>query len=219
MIHINLVVAFAILMGNIGIPVIAQTDMQAKTMLTQVSKKYQTFSTIKVDFSYTIDNPQAKIKETQLGTLLTLAKTNKYKITLKDQELISDGTTQWTYLKSDKEVQITTADHKADALNPAKIFTFYETGFKYLYVGERTINGKMMSTIDLAPLDDKHSYFKIRLLIDKSAKLIANVLIFDKNGNRYTYSIKSILPNVKVSASTFDFDTKKYPGVEVVDLR
>jgi outer membrane lipoprotein-sorting protein len=44
-------------------------------------------------------------------------------------------------------------------------------------------------------------------------------VIFDKNGNKYTYQIKTFTPNVKVPETTFAFDAKKYPGVEVVDLR
>jgi outer membrane lipoprotein-sorting protein len=73
--------------------------------------------------------------------------------------------------------------------------------------------------IDLSPIDTKRSFFKIRLSIDKVAKQIANVVIFDKNGNKYTYYIKTFTPNVKVPETTFAFDAKKYPGVEVVDLR
>ena len=61
--------------------------------------------------------------------------------------------------------------------------------------------------------------FKVRLTIDKAAKQIASAVIFDKSGNKYTYTIKSFTPNVKVSEGIFSFDTKKYPGVEVVDLR
>ncbi len=73
--------------------------------------------------------------------------------------------------------------------------------------------------IDLSPLDTKKAFFKIRLSIDKVAKQIANVVIFDKNGNRYTYAVKTFTPNVNVPETTFAFDAKKYPDVEIVDLR
>ncbi|MNV67897.1 Outer-membrane lipoprotein carrier protein [compost metagenome] len=114
---------------------------------------------------------------------------------------------------------MTNADNSGDALNPAKIFTVYEKGFKYNYTGESKVGGKVYQMIDLAPIDMTKSYFKIRLGIDKTAKQIGSVVIFDKSGNKYTYNIKKILSNVKVPESTFAFDTKKYPGVEVVDLR
>lgn len=197
----------------------AQTDAKAKAILADVSKKYRSYDVVKTDFTFILDNPQAKIKETQQGTLIVKAKTNKYRVTMTNQELISDGKNQWTYLKEDKEVQVTNADNNGDALNPAKIFTVYEKGFKYTYTGESKVGGKVFQMIDLAPTDVTKSYFKIRLGIDKMAKQIGSVVIFDKSGNKYTYNVKKIIPNVKVPESTFAFDTKKYPGVEVVDLR
>jgi outer membrane lipoprotein-sorting protein len=195
------------------------TDAKAKAILAEVSKKYRAYNVIKTDFSFTLENPQAKIKETQQGSLIAKSEANKYKVTMTDQELYSDGKSQWTYLKPNKEVQVTDVDNNTDGINPAKIFTIYEKGYKYLFTGEKKVGAKTLQTIDLSPLDIKKSIFKIRLTIDKAAKQITNVVIFDKSGNRYTYTIKSFTPNVKVAESTFAFDAKKYPGVEVVDLR
>jgi outer membrane lipoprotein-sorting protein len=119
----------------------AQKDAQAKTILNPVSQKYRSYSTLKSDFSFTLDNSQAGIKATQNGTLVTQPKTNKYKITLYtpggekaevEQEIISDGKSQWTYIKKDKEVELTTADHSSTGFNPAQIFTVYEHGYKYI---------------------------------------------------------------------------------------
>lgn len=202
-----------------GISAFAQSEVKAKEILAEVSKKYRAYDVIKTDFSYTLENPQAKIKETQLGTLIVKSKLNKYKIILKGQELISDGKNQWTYLKADKEVQLSEVDNSSDALNPAKLFTIYEKGFKSVYINDTKLNGKTLHNIDLTPLDGKRSFFKVRLQVDKLTKQIMNALIFDKNGNRYTYTIKTFIPNVKVPESTFTFDSKLYPGVELVDLR
>lgn len=197
----------------------SQTDVKAKSILAEVSKKYRAYDVIKTDFTFTIENPQAKIKETQAGTLIARSKTNQYKIVLKDQELISDGKSQWTYLKSDKEVQVNEVSANNEAFNPAKLFTMYEKGFKSLFTGESKVNGRTYYNIDLTPLDSKTSFFKVRLRIDKVTRQINHAVLFDKNGNRYTYAIRSFTPNVSVPASTFVFDAKKHPGVEVVDLR
>lgn len=197
----------------------AQTDAKAKAILAEVSKKYRLYDVVKADFTFTVDNQQAKVKEIQQGTLYAKASANKYKVAMTNQDLISDGKSQWTFLKDDKEVQLTNVDNSDDVINPAKIFTLYEKGYKYLYTGDSKVGGKVYQMIDLSPIDTKKSFFKIRLSIDKVAKQISNVLIFDKNGSKYTYSIKSFVPNVKVPESTFAFDAKKYPGVEVVDLR
>lgn len=209
----------ALIIMSSGMGAFAQSEVKAKQILAEVSKKYRAYDVIKTDFSYTLENPQAKIKETQLGTLIVKSKLNKYKIILKGQELISDGKNQWTYLKADKEVQLSEVDNSSDALNPAKLFTIYEKGFKSVYTNDTKLNGKTLHVIDLTPLDGKRSFFKVRLQIDKLTKQIMNAVIFDKNGNRYTYSIKTFVPNVKVPESTFTFDSKLYPGVDLVDLR
>ena len=198
---------------------IAQTDPKAKAILAEVSKKYRSYDVVKSDFTFTLDNKQAKVKETQSGTLYVKAKSNKYKVAMTNQELISDGKVQWTYLKQDKEVQVSNVDASSEALNPAKIFTIYEKGFKYVYTGEKKVGAKTYQMIDLSPTDLKKSVFKVRLTVDKAAKQISNIVVFEKNGNTYTYNVKTFSPNVKVPESTFAFDSRKYPGVEVVDLR
>jgi outer membrane lipoprotein-sorting protein len=204
----------------LGLVVFAQTEDKAKIILAEVSKKYRSFDVIKTEFSYTLDNPQAKVKETQTGTLYSKTKANKFKVVLKAQELVSDGKNQWTYLKADKEVQLSEVDNSSDAMNPARLFTIYEKGFKFLFTGDsKSKTGKTIHNIELTPLDTKRSFFKVKLQIDKASKQIVQAIIFDKNGNRYTYSIKAFAPNVNVAETFFIFDVKKYPGVELVDLR
>ena len=205
----------------------AQKDVTAKGILNKVSEKYRAYNAVKTDFDFTLNNPQANIKETQSGTLTALVKGDKFLVVLYSpnnktsvaQAIISDGKTQWTYLAKDKEVQVNNVDNSGEALNPAKIFTIYETGYKYLYTGEIKMGGKIYQLIDLTPEDGKKSFFKIRLTIDRLKKEIYSALIFDKNGNRYTYTLKTFVPNPPVSAATFSFDAGSHKGVEVVDLR
>jgi len=206
----------------------AQKDAQAKVILNQVSQKYRSYPVIKSDFSFTIDNPQANIKETRNGTLITQSKGGKYKVILytatgaktdEEQEIISDGKSQWTYLKADKEVQVSDADNSGEGFNPAQLFTMYEHGYKYIYNGDQKIGGKTYQSIDLTPEDDKKPFFKIRLTIDKVKKQIYSALIFDKSGSKYNYTLRSLTPATKVPDNTFTFDTKAHPGVEVVNLK
>lgn len=208
-----------LLLSGVNLSSYSQNATKAKAILAEVSKKFKTYQIVKAAFTFTIDNPKAKINRTEKGTLYVKANANKYRMTIAERDLISDGKNQWTYLKEDKEVQVTTVDNSSDALNPAQIFTLYEKGFSAFYTGEKRIGIKVFQIIDLTPLDNKKNYSKVRLSIDKSAKQVVNVLIFDKDGSKYTYSVKSFQPNVKLPESTFIFDAKKYPGVEVVDLR
>jgi len=205
----------------------AQKDADAKKILNQVSKKFRAYDVIKTDFSFTYENQQAGTKDVQAGTMISRSKANKYKVTIYnpeekqaiDEEIISDGKSQWTYVKKNKEVELTDVDNSNESLNPAQIFTIYEKGYKYVYNGDAKVDGKLCQVIDLTPEDEKKPFFKIRLSIDKVKKQILSAMIFDKNGSRYNYVIRTFTPNVKVSESTFTFDKKNYPGAELVDLR
>lgn len=207
----------------------AEKDASAKAILNKVSEKYRMYDVVKTDFDFTLDNQQAGVKETQSGTLIARSKANKFKVTIYSpetsakpeiaQEILSDGKTQWTYLKKDNEVQINNVDNSGEGLNPAQVFTIYEHGYKYIYNGETKIGGKIYQEIDLTPEDIKKSFFKVRLEIDKVKKQIYSALIFDKNGNKYTYTLRSFVPNIQVPDNTFSFDPKMHKGVEVVDLR
>lgn len=207
----------------------AQKDVEAKEILSRVSAKYHTYNIVKSDFTIMIDDSQSQTTQTQNGTLIVQAKTNKYKLTLYsadltkkntvEEEIISDGKSQWTYLTKDKEVQLNNVDHSDDTFNPAQMFTLYEKGFKYIYTGDKVENGKTYQIIDLSPEDINKQFFKVRLMIDKVQKQLHSALIFDKSGIKYTYTIRTFTPNVPVPASTFTYDAKAHPGIEVVDLR
>jgi len=194
-----------------------------------VSEKYRAYNVVKTDFDFTLDNQQAGIKETQSGTLIAKSRSNKFRVTIFSpetsakpeiaQEIISDGKTQWTYLKKDNEVQINNTDKSGQGLNPAQIFTIYEHGYKYIYNGDVKIGGKTMQEIELTPIDKSKTFFKVLVDIDKATQTIRQTKIFEKNGNRYTYSIVTMTTNTPLPDAMFVFDAKQYPKVEVVDLR
>ncbi|MEY2799297.1 MAG: hypothetical protein RI934_285 [Bacteroidota bacterium] len=195
----------------------AQVDKKAAAILSGVSAKYKSYKSINVDFAYTLENPSAKIKETQTGNLILSGA--KYRLNIAGQEVICDGKTTWTYMKEAKEVQVNTVDANEDGIKPAEIFTMYDKGFLIKFVNESQVGAKVMQNLELTPTDKSKAFFKIKLTVDKSAKQLVKSVIFDKNGNRYTYVIKNFNANTAVSPSTFTYDAKKYPGVELVDLR
>jgi outer membrane lipoprotein-sorting protein len=220
----KLIIYAALLLSSVN--VFAQKDVEAKKILDAVAAKYRTFNTIKTDFVFTVDNQQAGIKQSQNGTLITQPKANKFKITLYkpgssdlQQEIISNGKTQWTYLKAEKEVTISDAGTSNESFNPAQLFTLYQKGYKYLFTGTQKIGGKLYQLVDLTPEDSKASFFKIRLTIDKTTRQIYSATIFDNTGGRYTYTLRGAATAIQAPESTFGFDEKAHAGVEKVDLR
>lgn len=74
-----------------------------------------------------------------------------------------------------------------------------------------------MQEIELTPTDKTKPFFKVLLYIDKN--IIYTTKVFEKSGNKYTYSISNMKTDQPVLDNSFLFDVKKYPGVDVVDLR
>ena len=146
-------------------------------------------------------------------------KGEKFRLALPEQEIINDGTTQWTYLPEAKEVNIDTYDPASDDVNPTKILDMYKKGFKYLYLSDKTEGGVVCEEVDLVPDKKDAQFFKIKMMIGKKDKSIQSWTMYDKSGNRYKYTITKFNPTVKMEDSFFTFDPKKYPGVEIIDLR
>ncbi len=208
---------FAALLMFAGTISYSQYDPKALEILEAMSKKYKAITAFEANLTSGMTNETEGVKEEFKGKITV--KGDKFRLLLDDQEIINNGTTVWTYLPSAKEVNIDNFDPGSDDVNPTKIFEMYKKGFKYLYLADKTEGGVVCEEIDLVPEKKDAQYFKIKMMIVKKDKSIQSWTMFDKAGNRYKYTITKFVPNVKVDDAFFTFDTKKYPGVEIIDLR
>lgn len=194
-------------------------DPKAKAILDELSAKTKLYTSVKADFSFNMTNKEKKVNETQDGSIQL--KSNKYKLNIKGQEVISDGKTVWTYLKDANEVQVNNVDNDSpDAINPSTIFTIYEKGFKYKFEKEELQGKTTIQTINLYPLNpDKKKYHTVKLMIDKAKKQISSVKMLMKDGSVYSYQIKTFVANQEMNDSNFTYNPKSHPGAEIVDLR
>lgn len=195
----------------------AQYDPKALEILEAMGAKYKSLDAYEANFSYALTNDVDNIKEEFKGKLTV--KGDKYRISLPEQEVINNGVTVWTYLPEVKEVNIDNYDKNSGDINPLKIYEIYQKDFKYVYLQDKTEDGMLCEEVDLVPEKKDAQYFKIKLLIKKKDKVIQSITMFDKGGNRYRYTITKFVANANVPDSYFAFDAKKYPGVEVIDLR
>ena len=192
------------------------SDPQAKKILDAVSAKFKTYKSVQAKFSLKIENASGKSLGTKSGTVYM--KGNRYRISVTGQEIYSDGSNVWTMDKSSNEVTINKIDPSANSITPQKLFTnFYDRDFLYKLNGPLKVGAKTMNEIELTPIDKTKPFHKILLYVDNNS--IASTKLFEKNGNRYTYSTATLNANANVPEATFIFDAKRYPGVEVVDLR
>ncbi|MFM8433382.1 MAG: LolA family protein, partial [Bacteroidota bacterium] len=79
-------------------------DKKAQEILNGVSSRYKSYKSVKAQFTITVQSPQNNSKTIEKGTIFI--KGSKYRLEIAGQEVISDGTTRWTFVKDANEVQI-----------------------------------------------------------------------------------------------------------------
>ncbi len=217
-IYSSLVLIFALIFSvQAQVPKgMGSSDPQAKKVLDAVSAKFKNYKSVQAKFLLKIENASGKGLGTKTGTVYM--KGTKYRISVTGQEIYCDGSNIWTYDKAAKEVTINKIDPSANSITPQKLFTnFYDKDFLYKLNGNVTMNGKPMQEVELTPIDKTKAFHKVLVYVNNS--VINATKVFEKTGNRYTYSVNNMTTNGNITDATFNFDAKQYPGVEVVDLR
>ncbi len=127
----------------------------------------------------------------------------------------------WTYAEEDNEVTITEPDSGDNDFlsNPAKVFTFYNRDFKYLYRGETTIDSTVMHEIDFFPRNLDLPYSRIKVFIVKNTGQLAILSVVGKDGVDYSIFLKNMVTNKVFPDEVFTFELAKHKKITVVDMR
>ncbi len=206
-----------IILSFLTLSSIAQSNKDADLLIDKISKRYKKFKSIKADFTYSIESKAEKINEKQKGNIVI--KGNKFRLDIAGQTIICDNKTQWTYSKEINEVNIQHYKPKEGVMKLDDIFTMYSKGFVSRIAEVVKENGRELTVIELAPKDKKKNYFKIKLYVEKNNQQIIRTVVYDKNGSIHTYTITNQIPNIKFEDGYFTFNPKKYPNVEINDMR
>jgi len=190
-----------------------QSDKKAVQILDDVSAKTKAYKTIKIEFTYAMDNAKQKIHDKFNGALTS--KGDKYKLSAAGQDVFCDGKTVWTYLKDAKEVQINDIGNDDDAFTPTKMLTNYTKDYKSKFIEEKGNE----QVIELYPLKKGKSMIKVRLSIDKTKKQITKFVMYDKNGSTFSYIVNKFVTDQAISDNIFIFNKSDHPGVEINDMR
>lgn len=198
----------------------ASTTAQSGSVLDKVTAQYNTYKTLKADFTFRyFRNEQDKTGQSEQGKLLLDQADGKYRISTASQELISDGKSQWAVLKDADEVQITEVGAQEGSITPFNIFSFFKQGFTQQQLADVREGNLSLAVIELTPTDNRRNYNKIQVRVVKSTHQLHDVTIYDKNKSRYSYSIKNLSANPALAPESFVFNKSEFPGMEIVDLR
>lgn len=187
-------------------------DEKAEKILKDLSANTKSYSYMDVDFDFNFINTSKDINESQKGNIKI--NQNKFRLDLNQQLIISDDSIQWIYLKESNELQIMEYDSQDEMISPNKLFTIYENGYKSQYIELKENN----HIIDLFPIES-NEFKNIQLHIDQDKIQLKKIILFDKNGGSFSYSITKLITDKEIDENVFRFNEANYPDLEIIDLR
>jgi outer membrane lipoprotein-sorting protein len=192
-------------------------DEKSQAILDKLSAKMKGYKSFYIEFSATIKNSSNGTNETNTGK--GWVKGDKFTATYGENTIMSNGVKTWTIVKEEKTVYQTDASESdEESINPKKLMTIWETGFKNKYEKEDKLNNEAVHVIYLYPKNpSKVEYHTIILYISKSTNELKKAVMKSKDGTNMTYSVTKFTANPTVEDSMFVFDKKKYPGYTVIE--
>lgn len=191
-------------------------DAKAQGILDKLSAKMKTQTSFYVEFSANVKNSAVGTDENETGK--GWVKGEKYYASYGENTIISNGVKTWTIVKEEKAVYETDADDADEEnINPKKLMTIWESGFKNKYGKETTIGSETVHLIYLYPKNPGSvDYHTIMLYISKEGNELKKVIMKMKDGTNMTYKLTKFEANPSVSDSKFVFDANKYPGYTII---
>ena len=179
----------------------------AKDILDKASAAFRTAGGVQAGFTFESDGVTCK------GAISISGK--KFRAVVEGNVTWFDGTTMWSYVKANDEVNVTTPTAAQMArMNPYTFLSLYQKGYK------------------LALCAANSQYYEVTLTATDSGNAIRSATIRLKKGSyqplyirmstgRVTnvITINSYETGKKFSPATFVFNKKQYPHAEVIDLR
>lgn len=180
----------------------------ASQILDKAAAKIKAQKSIVASYSISADN------HTQTGTL-TLSG-DRFMLSAPGLASWYDGRTQWTYSDHIGEVNVTEpTPEELQQVNPFAIIN----SFKRTYSATLLKSAAGEKKISLKANSKQSDIRGVVLTLNSSTLYPTLITLTMSNRKTVTIKINSIRPGGEITPSLFRFDPKKYPGVQVVDLR
>lgn len=203
----TITLAFLGLFFSLSNGLLAQNEQQAKKVLDKASSVIKATEGASAQFKISGANG---FKNS--GTIII--KNNMFHINTSQAMIWFNGKTQWTYLKANNEVNVSTPNASKQAImNPYAFINMYKHGYK-LSMKKTTGN---IHQVHLISTSSKASIKEMTISLNKVSSVISSAKILH-NGNWLTINISNF-KSKKVSDATFIFNSKDFPSAEVIDLR
>ncbi len=191
-------------------------DEKADKILSVFSGKVKNSSSFYLEFSANIKNASTGTNENNTGK--GWVKGDKYYASYGELTRLSNGKKAWTILKEEKSVYVSDENGEEETINPKKLMTMWDTGFKSKYDKESKLGNDAVHIINLFPKNPKTAdYHTITVYISKDGNELKKATLKGKDGTVMNYTVTKLQFNVDAPDSKFVFDKSKYPGYQIIE--
>ncbi len=195
---------FIIVALLLSMAVYSQNAAQARKILDKTAAVVGRKEGASADFSISGKHANAS------GTISI--KGNKFNARTSQAIVWYDGKTQWTYLKSSGEVNISTpTEAQQQSMNPYKFINIYKNGFR---LGVKNVSGGWQ--VHLYATNQQRTIKEMYVIVGKD---YYPRTIKMRQSNGWTTIKVSNFRARNLSDATFRFNKKDYPHAEIIDLR
>lgn len=195
----------------IVIPLHAQNG-KCNILLDNVIKEYDNSKGVSANFNISSES-NGYVSEISGNIFLN---GNRFAFTTDEMECGYDGETLWSYIKNNEEINLSLPEEdEIININPYLLLKNYNSRFKCSFAGK---NGDL-ETILLTPKNDADNIQSVKVSINSKLLYPTRIEVVNKDSSKIVIKVANYNSRINVDSSKFIFDKKKFPNIEVIDLR
>ena len=193
----------------------AQSNVQAEQILTDLLNSAKT-TAIKTNFKLIVSDKKKSEPQTSSG-VFTL-KGSKFILEMDAMKVWFDGKTQWSFVHQNNEVSITEPSEKElTETNPMAILSGFKTKCIIRFSSKTKSNQNYC--IEMIPKSKNNDVVKIEVQVNKNNGNLFSIYIISKNGSISHLILSNFQKGITINENSFVFNSTKFKGVTINDLR
>ena len=206
-----------ILLAFLSFPAIAQKQ-QEKAVLDKTAETFRKAGGVQIMFdvkSYT----NGQLEGTSSGEIRL--KGEKFVLKTPEAGTWFDGKTQWSYMESSEEVNVTNpTPEELRSINPYTLLYMYQQGFTYQLGAATQYAGKKVKEVILTSTDSRQDLSRIVLKVAQDTYQPVFIQLQQRGTKNYSeIVVTGYRTGQNYTDKEFVFDRSKYPDAEIIDLR
>lgn len=199
----------------------AQIDTKSKDVMDNSWNKFRSINKMSATIKVKREGPSLKNADNKVGKAIVSG--NKYRISFSTEgrEIVCDEKAVYSYDKKSNEITISEYSEDNSEFSLKAFYEQYRKEPKGKYIAEEKLSdGTAVHHLEIfPPTRKKTNVVRVHLWVNKTSNLVEQMRVHDKAQNVVTYTFTDIQISQTANASDFIFDTNKYPGANIVDLR